>query len=106
MRNFNDAIAKLNGRDSRKVDNNTYLERLSPDEIGVRLHNTYVVRYFRNGSVTIHSGGWHTVTTKDRINSYSPASVTQRKYEWFCNGVPFTEGMEVGTPQAVEPALF
>lgn len=99
MRNFDEALAKLNGRDRCKLENNTYLERLTADEIGVKLHSTIVVRYHRNGSVKVYSGGWHTVTTKARINDYSLARIHQRKSAWyFANGEPFTEGAEVGTP--------
>lgn len=108
MRNFDEALAKLNGRDRRMLDGlrNTYLERITADEIGVKLHNTYVVRFHRNGSVKVYSGGWHTVTTKARINTYSPANLTQRNFAWYLNGEPFTEGAEVGTPSRQPVSLF
>lgn len=101
MRNFDQALAKLNGRDRRKLENNTYLERISDNEIGVKLHSTYVVRFNRNGSIKVSSGGWETVTTKARINTYSPASISQRKGVWYmADGSEFEDGMEVGQPTA------
>lgn len=107
MRNFDEALRTLNGRDSRKIDNNTRLERINADEIGVKLHATYVVRYKRNGSITIHSGGWQTVTTKDRINNYSPARISQRAGVWYMgDGEPFEEGAEVGMVSAQPVSLF
>ena len=58
--------SKLNGRNSRKVANNTYVEKLGDGLIGLRLHSTYVVKATLD-YVEIDSGGWHTPTTMDRI---------------------------------------
>lgn len=58
--------------DSRKLQNNTWLHRIDEHTIGVRLHNTDVVLIHDDGSYTLDTGGWYTVTTKDRINSYLP----------------------------------
>lgn len=79
------------GRDKfrRPVENNTDLHRVpagtyhtgSPygggkafevplDGIAVRLHNTDIVIYQPDGSVVLNTGGWYTVTTKDRIHRY------------------------------------
>ena len=84
----------------RKIGNNTYAEILHDGTVAIKLHNTYVVKINPNGTYTLNSGGWQTVTTKDRINQYSPRRVYQRKYEWFIdiNGkeYPFMDGMVVG----------
>ncbi len=84
---------------SRKIGNNTYAEILHDDTVAIKLHNTYVVKINPNGTYTLNSGGWQTVTTKDRINQYSPVRVYQRKFEWFVtiNGkeYPFIDGMVV-----------
>ena len=82
---------KLQGRckDSRKVGNNTYLIRrgegycrhadtgkplpgtiVPEDDIAVRLHYTDVVTFKCDGDIVLSSGGFHTRTTKDRINQY------------------------------------
>jgi hypothetical protein len=91
------ACDKLNGRDSRKVGNNTYLERINSETVAVRLHRTHVVTIHADGSYTLNSGGWRTVTTKSRINDYAPARVTQRAGEWFVTlggiEVDFRDGM-------------
>ena len=89
---FDSFEQRLDGRDSRKVGNNTYLERNTfydraadriASFIGVRLHGTYVVRAYEDGTVSLHTGGWHTVTTKDRINAWSPVRVFQHDYTWY-----------------------
>ena len=68
--NYESANAKLTGRCklSRKVANNTYLIRREED-IALQLHSTDVMTFHPDGSITLNSGGWHTVTTKARINS-------------------------------------
>jgi hypothetical protein len=75
------ADTKLQGRNhrSRKIANNTYLERRQDGVIAVRLHNTDVVTLYSDGRVVLNSGGWRTSTTAQRINSYSPVGVFQHK---------------------------
>ncbi len=62
--------AKLTGRNqqSRKIDNNTYLQRRN-DDIVIKLHDTDIITYRPNGDTILNSGGWRTNTTKERINS-------------------------------------
>jgi hypothetical protein len=98
-----EAVSMVRGKrnaDRRKVGNNTYAEILHDGTVAIKLHNTYVIKINPNGTYTLNSGGWQTVTTKDRINQYSPRRVYQRKYEWFVdiNGkeYPFMDGMVVG----------
>jgi hypothetical protein len=66
---------KLQGRnkDRRKVGNNTYAERRDDGSIAIRLHATDIVTVSPTGLLILESGGWRTVTTKDRINQYLPA---------------------------------
>jgi hypothetical protein len=73
----------LGTRDSRKVGNNTYAERLGAGVIGIRLHGTHVVILSAHRLV-LNSGGWQTVTTKDRINTYLPHpwKLVQKKGSW------------------------
>lgn len=72
---YREASEKLGRREGRKVGNNTYLERLDEHTIGVRLHSTYVVKIADDDTYTLDSGGWQTVTTKDRLNVWSPVKV-------------------------------
>lgn len=69
----------------RPVANNTRVfERMAPDgtlSYAIRLHNTDVVTYLPGGQIILNSGGWPTVTTQDRISSFSPARVgIQQRY--------------------------
>lgn len=64
--------------ESRKLANNTYLERRPDDNdaLAIRLHNTDVVTLHRPTEdtelVTLDTGGWLTVTTKGRMHTYAP----------------------------------
>lgn len=97
----------------RKLANNTSVERISDhavnrmmlslkesasDVIAVVLHNTYIVAYTSDGRILLNSGGYHTTTTKQRLNQLLPPGygVTQRDYAWYVrtpNGeYPFADG--------------
>lgn len=84
----------------RKIGNNTYAEILHDGSVGIMLHSTYVVKIHEDGTYTLNSGGWQTLTTKDRINQYSPRYVYQKNFEWFVKindkSYPFMDGMVVG----------
>ena len=100
--NYNTAVSMVRGKrnkTSRKIGNNTYAEILDDDTVGIKLHSTYVVKIRSDGTYTLNSGGWQTVTTKDRINKYSPVRVYQRDYTWYVTiagrELPFIDGMVV-----------
>jgi len=86
MKSYQEALEKLGKRSSRKLENNTYLihyHEAKPHYIGVRLHNTDVVKYYPDGRIILNSGGWKTPTTKDRINKYAPVNVWTDKGIWY-----------------------
>lgn len=93
----------------KKWKNNTWALRNYVDgSISVRLHGTDVVRAEPNGDITLRTGGYHTVTTKARINEFLDLAGTgwkvfQKNHEWFISHYagggkwdvtePFHEGM-------------
>lgn len=81
---YEEAKEMLKGRNSKKIGNNTYLVYLE-NRIVIRLHNTNVVTFYEDGRTLLNSGGWKTVTTKDRMNKYLPTpwKVFQEKFEWY-----------------------
>lgn len=92
MQSYTEADTVLTGRchERRKIANNTWLERRpandgiedDDDEIAVRLHDTDVVTYRRDGAISLNTGGWFTVTTKARMNTFSPFGVSSNRGEW------------------------
>jgi len=111
---YDSANRFLDGKNSRKLAHNTLVHRDRPgDAIRVRYHNTDVVTYHLGGSIELNSGGYQTVTTKQRMNQLLPPGhgVYQHRHEWFVqtpNGsYPFEDGatlypgssMEYETPE-------
>ncbi len=114
---FTDALNHLYGRAFRPIHRahlgrrptgNTSLERRGLDAVAVRLYGTDVVTIHRDGTYTLRTGGYHTVTTKQRLNAYGPCRVYERRGVWYCrpNGTPqgqpshweefpFVDGMRV-----------
>ena len=83
-----------------KIANNTYMETDHNGVITYRLHHTTVVTVFPSGCVRFSSGGWQTVTTKNRLNRYGCGyCIYQRAGEWFVShpqiprDVPFFDGI-------------
>jgi hypothetical protein len=96
--------ALMAGRDKaqRTIATHTRLARRGPHDIAVQYHATDVVTYHQDGTVTLNTGGYETVTTKRRINDYTPRglSVFARNFAWFVvidydwsDPVPFVDGM-------------
>lgn len=85
-RTYAEALALLGSKPSRKLENNTYLVRLmdGSNALAVRLHRTNVVTYHADGRIELNTGTWYTVTTKDRIHKYTPASlqIWSERSEW------------------------
>lgn len=74
------------GRDktSRPYANNTRIERREGG-VALKLHATDVVTFRENGDIVLNSGGWRTLTTKDRMNMGLPAPwrVYTEKGVWY-----------------------
>lgn len=92
-RTFLDLTTRLGTRDSLKIGNNTYAERLGSNVIGIRLHGTHVVTLSPH-RIVLNSGGWHTVTTKDRLNTFLPFGwgVVQVRGLWYLRHRVCTNG--------------
>lgn len=105
--NYRAADQKLQGRNraGRKLANNTYLERRDGDTIAVRLHETDVVTFRPNGDTVLNSGGWRTLTTKDRINEFGMPTgqvLLQTKGVWHLakgwndpEPIPYADGITI-----------
>ena len=88
------------------VKRNTFSRQENGETI-IRLHGTDIVRKHANGSVTLNSAGWKTVTTKDRMNDHMPAGfqLYSDKGQWFVRKghwgdkvaptAPYFDGMNV-----------
>ena len=68
FKSYADALAFLDGKSSVKIGHNTTLENGNDGSVGIRYHDTVIVRYRADGSVTFDTGGWDTMTTLGRMN--------------------------------------
>ncbi len=64
------------------------IEARDNEAVAIRYHATDVVTYHKDGRIVLNSGGYRTMTTKDRMNCYSPASVYQESGLWYV-GPPY-----------------
>jgi hypothetical protein len=67
----------------KRIANNTIQYVNEAGDTVIRLHHTDIVVKHLDGTYTLNSGGWRTSTTKERLNTYSPARIYQDKGEWF-----------------------
>jgi hypothetical protein len=89
----------------RKLANNTVVRRTEEGELAIRLHETDVVTFTRLGITILNSGGWKTVTTKDRINEALSGTgwrLSQERGQWYvgyadsaANRHVFADGMKI-----------
>lgn len=83
---------------TEKIANNTK-RYLKDDNIVIRYHDTDIVTIAPDGTVTLNSGGWRTMSTKDRINRFSPVEVRPKGGIWYVitesGEVPFFDGIKI-----------
>jgi hypothetical protein len=97
--NYAELDTKLQGRnkESRKEAENTYLKRRGED-IALLYHTTDVATFKPNGDIILNSGGWHTLTTKERINmalAGNDKRLSQERGIWFLGGYRFQDGITI-----------
>lgn len=98
----------LGSKTERTLANNTVLryDWRDPDSKGIQvvLHSTPIVTFYPDGNVMLNSSGYHTTTTKARINEVIlPLGyrVSQQNYNWFLynwqtkDSVDFFDGMVI-----------
>ncbi|MDD4354227.1 MAG: hypothetical protein PHN56_07285 [Candidatus Nanoarchaeia archaeon] len=69
-------------KNSKFVQNNTLKIEYENGTTAIRLHNTDII-IFNGTNFILNSGGWRTSTTKDRINTFTPARISQKKGLWY-----------------------
>ena len=110
---FEECDALLTGRnkESKKLANNTYLLR-GDGVFMIRLHQTDIITINSDNTYTLNSGGWRSLTTKSRMNEFSPARISQNKGVWYLHdGSLYDDGMTVdrdglNVNGAVDPAKY
>jgi hypothetical protein len=85
-------VRKANTMD-RPIANNTRLIQINDSTIGIKLHDTFIVKYHDNSHldcidkgediIQFDTGGWKTVTTKERMNRFAPVSIWSERHIWY-----------------------
>ncbi len=69
---YAEALAFLKGRQSRRLSGKATKLLAGADSISIEYHETDVVTYHADGRVELDCGGWHTQTTKYKMQAYCP----------------------------------
>jgi len=89
--NFQDAASQFaKARDKtvgKKIAGHTYIVQVG-ESYAVRLHETNIVTFHKDGSIVLFSGGYRTRTTKERMNDALASrgvQITQEQGLWYVN---------------------
>lgn len=102
-------------KEAKIINNNTVeYTRLNSVRV-IRLHHTDIMEFPKLGGVILNSGGWKTVTTKERINEYNgECTLIQDKSIWYISTsnnpyqdkdswIPFFDGIKIKDRKVVNP---
>lgn len=83
----------------KTIENKTTIRKLDDGTIAIQHHATDIVLAKPNGSFTLNTGGWMSLTTKERLNRYSPARIFQERGLFWISydgeKFPFKDGIVV-----------
>lgn len=72
VHSYEDAECFLGGLSFRKIASNVMIFRNSPTTISVKLYQTDIVTYHKDGTFTAQNGGFNTPTTSARAQQFGP----------------------------------
>lgn len=81
-------VSRARDKRSKPVANNTRVERRDADTYALRLHGTDIATYHRDGTITLNSGGWRTVTTLERLRSFTGVHIESEHGYWYVQAEP------------------
>ncbi len=95
---YEEALVCLGTQTGRKIANDTHMVNNTEGEILITYRGNPVMR-IQKGKVILHSCGWRTKTTKDRMNWFLPTGycVYAKKSVWYLHTskgeIEFQDGM-------------
>ena len=100
--NYTEANSFLGIKNKRIIKNkrSTYMRR-NDDNIELIYHNTAVATYYPDNTVSLNSGGYHTLTTRTRMNNAlgNRGYIFQKNFKWFFKTddlqIPFKDGIRI-----------
>lgn len=112
---WNNFIMKGRDKVRRPISNNTYVRRKENNNIAIKLHQTDIIVITPRDSIILNTGGWMTVTTKERMNTFTRRgiSVWQENKIWylvvdqeqynFADGITITRNGKVSGESSENP---
>jgi len=94
MLTYVEAKRLLAKRPIRKLARNTYL-RAEGEDVVVKFWDTDIITIDKEGIYTLNTSGYRTLTTKDRLNEFGPARVSQEKGIWYIRDAVFADGIKL-----------
>jgi hypothetical protein len=101
IKSYQEADSYLKGKQERPYAHNTRIQRHGESAIRVLYHGNPIVYFYPNSS-SFTSCGWHTMTTKERINWFLPAGfhLYQERSVWYLSkhmdkSYPFADGINI-----------
>lgn len=82
MLNYVEARKQLGTRETKKLARNTYL-REDHGNMVIKFWETDIVKIDPQDIYTLNTGGYLTTTTKERLNSFTPARIGADKGLWY-----------------------
>jgi hypothetical protein len=102
-----DMIAALDATPTscKLIDHNTIEYVDAAGDTHTKLHDTVILTVHKRGGFTVNTGGWNTITTRDRLNKFLPSGnqVYTEKGVIHLNGTPFRETITIGPRGAITP---
>ncbi len=87
----------LGKREKKRLGFETWCYRLYAESISIEHHGTAIVTYAKDGNITLDNGGWYSLTTKQRMEQFSPFGIWSTQGEWEVHRagltLPFERGM-------------
>lgn len=92
----------------KKINHHTYIVPADNEAVAVRLHETNIVTFAPDGTITLNSGGWRTATTKERMNDAlrdHGVQITASNGMWYVGGSLFYENIAIKDGVVLNPRM-
>jgi hypothetical protein len=80
------ALKRLGNRESIKLCYETHMRKEHDGNVYIRYFRTDIITLRPDGTTILNNGGWHTVTTKERLSTFTDINVWTENGDWAIRG--------------------